>query len=151
MTSFFASPTAEATGAVEKLLNDHDTYLYLVDEVTGEPVVQAPYPIVIKKHSPTTKKWLPYMKFGLKAMQIVNGVSSIVGCFVPGASLIRAPDSVVDTVKAAIGKAGQNTSVDDYDTLRNLVDGGNTAPTGEQELNQIRGAALREFERFLAS
>ena len=89
VTAFFASPTAEAANAAEKLLNDHDTYLYLVDEVTGKSVVQAPYPIVIKKQSATTKKWLPYMKFGLAAMQIANGVSSIVGCVVPGASLIR--------------------------------------------------------------
>ena len=54
---------------MDKMLDSQTMYLYLVDEVTGDPIVQAPCPTKITKQGQKAKKLLPYMKFGLKAME----------------------------------------------------------------------------------
>eukprot|EP00947_MAST-08B_sp_MAST-8B-sp1_P005371 g5371.t1 len=41
---------------------DSHFYLYLVDEVTGKPVVEPPYPIVITKPAQWVGKLMPFMK-----------------------------------------------------------------------------------------
>ena len=56
----------------------------------------------------------------------------------------------MDAVKAAIVKAGEKTSIEDYETLRELVDGGDAKPSGDHKLNNMRDNELREFEQFLA-
>ena len=77
----------------------------------------------------------------------VNGLTSVVGTFVPGVGVLKVPGALLQKTKDAITKVGQNTSVDDYDTLRELVEGNGDGPKSKEEM---RGSSLRELERFLA-
>lgn len=59
-------------------------YLYLVDELTGEPVRGNDgddggdtYPIEIRTPSEVVPKLLPVMQVGLRAMSIYNGAAGV--------------------------------------------------------------------------
>ena len=52
-------------------------YVYLVDELTGEPVRASGWPIKIEKQSEHVHKLLPAMQIGLRSMSIYNGTSGI--------------------------------------------------------------------------
>ena len=52
-------------------------YLYLVDELTGLPVLGAGYPIVITTPPEIVHKLLPAMQVGMHAMSLFNGVAGI--------------------------------------------------------------------------
>ena len=67
-------------------------WLYLIDEVTGKPVVPkgGKYPIKIKKPGEWVGKLMPFMKAGLKVMTVANGALSVAQCFFPGVPTIPA-------------------------------------------------------------
>ena len=68
-------------GEIKKVLGDLMTkekmYLYLVDELTGLPVLGAGYPIVITTPPEIVHKLLPAMQVGMHAMSLFNGVAGI--------------------------------------------------------------------------
>ena len=68
-------------GEIKKILGDLMTkekmYLYLVDELTGLPVLGDGYPIVITTPSEIVHKLLPAMQVGMHAMSLFNGVAGI--------------------------------------------------------------------------
>ena len=130
-------------------------YLYLIDEVTGKPVVpeegeggnsgSSPYPIPITKPGKWVGKLMPFMKAGLKVMAVANGVASIAQCFFPGVPTI--PASIRKKAKDAVGALDKESSVAEFDALSATL-GGADGEDGNAKEGQ-RGAALREFERFL--
>ena len=68
-------------GEIKKVLGDLMTkekmYLYLVDELTGLPVLGDGYPIVITTPSEIVHKLLPMMQVGMRAMSLYNGVAGV--------------------------------------------------------------------------
>ena len=64
--------------AFGELVNAETMYLYLVDELTGEPVRDKPkeeggiYPIEIDKASEVVPQLLPLMQVGMRAMSLFN-------------------------------------------------------------------------------
>jgi hypothetical protein len=65
-----AAELAEQAGLVETV------YLYLVDEVTGEPVDGPGYPIEITHPKAWLTKYAPFFKAGLAVMGVANGRGS---------------------------------------------------------------------------
>jgi hypothetical protein len=80
-----------------------------------------------------------------KIMSVANGVLSVAQCFFPGVPKI--PASIRNKAKTAVGNLDKESSVADFDALSDTLDeaGGEEGKTKEGQ----RGAALREFKRFL--
>jgi hypothetical protein len=166
-TDIIAGNTDVLTDCVSKAFskyvegNSESLWLYLVDEATGE-VVQPPegsnYPIEITTPGKTLPVLLPLAKIGLKAMCITNNVAKIGRAF--GYPLPSLGEEYVNMAKSAIGDLSKESSVAEFDVLQNHLSNvtqkeegrtqeqGNTN-TGKQDPETIRGAALREFERWL--
>ena len=53
-------------------------YLYLIDELTGEPVIAKGWPIVITEPSKVVPKLLPVMVNTMRAMSILNVAAGLV-------------------------------------------------------------------------
>ena len=94
-SKFAAGKVGDAFETIKEGLSDLVTggtmYLYLVDELTCEPVRAEGYPIVITKPSEIVPKLLPVMQVGLRAMSIYNGVGGIARLFgypVPAAAVV---------------------------------------------------------------
>jgi hypothetical protein len=136
-------------------------WLYLVDEATGE-VVKPPdgsnYPIKITTPGKTLPVLLPLAKIGLKAMCITNNVAKLGRAF--GYPLPSLGQEYVEMAKSAIGDLSKESSVAEFDVLQNQVtkvteekDGQtqeqSNVNTEKQDPESIRGAALREFQRWL--
>ncbi|GMH74121.1 hypothetical protein TL16_g06376 [Triparma laevis f. inornata] len=64
-----------------KDLKSDKLYLYLVDEVTGEPVVGGSHPIVISMASEKAKKFVPLMSVRLKTLCLTDKVGGLARCF----------------------------------------------------------------------
>jgi uncharacterized FlaG/YvyC family protein len=160
-TKILAGDTKALTDCISKNLsaymNDQSQslWLYLVDEATGE-VVEPPensvYPIKITTPRKTLPVLLPLAKIGLKAMCITNNVAKLGRAF--GYPLPALGQEFVDMAEKAIGDLSKESSVAEYDVLQNHLNNvtqteqGN-ANTGKQDPETIRGAALREFQRWL--
>ena len=125
-------------------------YLYLIDEVTGKPVIPEEdgddtYPIEITKPGEWVGKLMPFMKTGLKVMAVANGICSVAQCFFPGVPTI--PASIRNKAKTAVGALDQESSVAEFNSLSVTLEGADGE--GGKTKGGQRGAALREFERFL--
>ena len=64
-----------------ELMTKDKMYLYLVDELTGLPVLGNGYPIVITTPSDIVHKLLPVMQVGMRAMSLYNGVAGVARMF----------------------------------------------------------------------
>ena len=60
-----------------ELMTKDKMYLYLVDELTGLPVLGVGYPIMITTRSDIALKLLPVMQVGMRAMSLFNGAAGI--------------------------------------------------------------------------
>jgi hypothetical protein len=124
------------------------TYLYLLDEVTGDIVHGEPYPIRIKSPTKTVKKFLPLMKLGVNAMCALNlaaGAAKL--CGIPAPSI---PDSLKSSAESYVGELSKKSSVEDYDVLQSHLDVLDSKDDGQlPETRGVRGPELREFEEFL--
>ena len=150
VTGFLKHPATSMKQAYDrsdfvKQFQAKEHFLYFVDEVTGMPVGK---PIVLETTSDMGKKLLPYMKFGLKAMKIANGVASIARVFVP-VGVPKVPKSAMENVEKAVATMDKDSSVADFKMINSLVMGDADAD-GTKSKNDMRGASLREFEEFLA-
>jgi hypothetical protein len=125
-------------------------YLYLIDEYTGDPVVPkegGAYPIEITQPSENAVKLLPLMRGGLKVMSVVNGAAFVGHMF--GVPLPSVPKAWQEKANSAVGSLDQKSSVAEFDVLQGTLDS-DCQPNAEGKDKQaVRGAALREFERFL--
>jgi hypothetical protein len=125
-----------------------NTYLYLLDEVTGDIVHDEPYPIKIKSPTKTVKKFLPLMKLGINTMCALNlaaGAAKL--CGIPAPSI---PDSLKSSAENYIGELSKKSSVEDYDVLQSHLDALDAKDDGQlPKARGVRGPELREFEEFL--
>ncbi|KAF0715127.1 hypothetical protein As57867_003532, partial [Aphanomyces stellatus] len=127
-------------------------YLYLIDEVQGTPVVPPRvseddppvYPIKIETKSDEYISFMttamPYIQTGFKFLKGINTVATLAKSLgVP--SLDK--DMLVN-IGQNIEKAKKTSSVFDFQVLQTAVEAHDSAAP----VHQIRGAALRELERF---
>jgi hypothetical protein len=124
------------------------TYLYLLDEVTGDIVRGEPYPIKIKSPTKTVKKFLPLMKLGINAICALNlaaGAAKL--CGIPAPSI---PDSLKSSAESYVEELSKKSSVEDYDVLQSHLDVLDAEEDGKlPETRGVRGPELREFAEFL--
>jgi hypothetical protein len=87
------------------------------------------------------------MRTGLKVMYVVNGaafVGNILGVPIP-----NVPEELQKQATDAVGKLDKKSSVAEFDVLQQSLDTSIAAENGEDKKQEVRGSALREFERFL--
>ena len=78
-----AGPKKKRAGFMDRF-KSKKLYLYLIDEVTGEPVEEDPYPIEITtKSKEMMAMLLPFMKVGITAMAVLNGLACVARLFFP--------------------------------------------------------------------
>ena len=147
-SKFAAGEIGNAFKTIKEGLGDLVTgetmYLYLVDELTGEPVrADGYYPIKITKPSDIVPKLLPVMQVGLRAMSVFNGAAGIaqmVGYPVP-----KVPKALTQGVRESVDMLKKKSSVEDFDAVQKVVDKDGV----EKESDSLRGHSLREFTDFL--
>ncbi|GMH94107.1 hypothetical protein TL16_g12809 [Triparma laevis f. inornata] len=147
------------SGAVDTFMQsalgqDH-LYLYLIDELTGLPVIpedeDSVYPIDIKVDNPNavalTKKLLPVMRTGLQVATLLNGTASIGRLF--GFPVPTIPEALTGAVESAVkvSEGGSNLA-GDFDKLNACVQE-TVEGEGEEAKKSIRGGLLREFGQML--
>ncbi|KAF0716743.1 Aste57867_2689 [Aphanomyces stellatus] len=121
-------------------------YLYLVDEVDGAPVVPTKsgqvYPVRIDILSPQfLAAATPYLQTGLRLLRGINTVQTLAKCIGisnPAGSLVKIGIQMVEA-------AQKKSSVMDFDVVQAALQAESETPVPVQ---RIRGAALRELERF---
>ncbi|RHZ15144.1 hypothetical protein DYB37_009645, partial [Aphanomyces astaci] len=123
-------------------------FLYLIDEVHGLPVVPTSpgshYPIRIETKSDEYTQFMsaamPYIQTGFRLLKGANTIASLVSCLGVLPSL---DPNVLDEMGEHIENAQKTSSVFDFDVLQTAVEDQGGVP-----VQHIRGAALRELERF---
>ena len=121
-------------------------YLYLIDEFTCKPVVEADkgkgkdvYPIEIVSSSPLFKEAMPAMLMGIQALQAANGILTV-------ASMLGAPCPKLPAEMGVFQKMKECTkesTVAQYDVLQGCMEG------GKEEVKVVRGHDLRKLGEFL--
>ncbi|ETV77916.1 serine/threonine protein kinase [Aphanomyces astaci] len=140
-----AAKANKAIGATVRLVAPGDPlYLYLIDEVMGTPVSAGVYPIRIDTKSDEYVRFMtvamPYIQTGFKCLNWANtavGWLKVLG--VPSLD-----SDVMTRVATSIESATKSSSVFDFDVLQAAVE----AQDAGAPVEQIRGAALRQLERF---
>ena len=128
-------------------------YLYLVDELTGLPIIPSDgvsadiYPIDIKLKDPgAMRKFLPMMRAGLKATSLLNGTAKVGRMF--GFPCPTIPESLVAKVQDAVSAANDSSNIaEEFDKLNTCVSEAAGCSGGGH--SSIRGDLLREFEMLL--
>ncbi|CAH0376009.1 unnamed protein product [Pelagomonas calceolata] len=131
--------------ACDELVVGEEMWLYLVDELTGKPVVpegESIYPIRITKPAEVVSKLLPVMQVGLHAASLVNGVAGVVRCF--GYPCPKVPEAWRAGAQDSVEILKQESSVEAFGAVHEEVLGGG------EETKTTRGAALRELKTFFA-
>ena len=147
------SGSEQVTGAVDALFaKDTVLYLYLIDQLTGDPVFprrkdDETYPLIITQHHHTVmKKVLPIMNVCIKTAQLLNKGANI--CKMFGLPFAEVTGALEETLTNVAGKLDAESSVAEFDCLQSAMNlSGNS--TGEPSSKNIRGAALRQFAEFL--
>ncbi|CAH0367814.1 unnamed protein product [Pelagomonas calceolata] len=130
--------------AAGDLLVGEEMWFYLIDELTGEPVRSAGgvYPIRITEPSELVGKLLPVMQVGLHAATLVNGVSGVVRLF--GYPFPSVPEKLREGAERSVEVLKQESSVEKFGAIQEHVE------TQDEQATSVRGASLRELEKFLA-
>ena len=123
------------------LVTGETMYLYLVDELTCEPVRAEGYPIVITKPSEIVPKLLPVMQVGLRAMSIYNGAGGIARLF--GYPVPKVPEAWAKGARESVELLKQESSVAQFGVVHEAV------MYGSEESKSVRGHSLRVFTDFL--
>ncbi|KAF0695710.1 Aste57867_13495 [Aphanomyces stellatus] len=136
-----SNPMAAAKAAIDGFTQRQALYLYLLDEVTGEPVQSGDgvYPIRIDTASPAYVAFLaanlPLVQRGFQYLKMASSVASFFQlCGVPSIS-----DKTFDVVDALLD--APTSSVADFDVVQDALE-------TNQPHEHARGPALRELERF---
>ena len=129
----------------EELVVGKTSYLYLIDELTLEPVRPESeddlYPIRITEPSEQVAKMLPVMQVGLHAASLVNGVSGVAKLF--GFPLPSVPEQWREGAQNSVEILKQESSVEAFGAVHAKVQAGD-----EKNELDLRGEGLRELERF---
>ena len=137
----------EVGGAFETIksglsdLMGDEMYLYLIDELTGEPVIAKGWPIVITTPSDKVPKLLPVMQVGMRAMSIYNGAAGVARMF--GFPVPKVPKAWSKGTQESIEMLKKESSVADFSVVHSEV------KDASEEEKSVRGASLREFGDFL--
>ena len=142
-----AAISAAVAKACEELVVGDEMFLYLIDELTGEPVRPTAddesYPLRITRRSGEVEKLLPAMQAGLHAMSLVNGVAGVARLF--GVPAPAVPEAWREGAATSVEILKQETSVESYDAVNEaLLDEGE-----EKKATTFRGAALRDLRSLL--
>ncbi|ETV86305.1 serine/threonine protein kinase, variant 2 [Aphanomyces astaci] len=147
-----AVKTNKAINVVVKLVTPGaPLYLYLIDEVQGAPVVPpldkaSPpvYPIKIETKSDEYVAFMvtamPYIQTGFKLLKGVNTVA----CMAKALGVPSLDADVLQGVQDKIECAKKTSSVFDFGVLQTAVEANDPGAP----VHRIRGAALRQLERF---
>jgi len=127
---------------IKDLIVGKKMYLYLIDELTGEPVQAEGWPIEITKPSKVVPKLLPLMQVGMRAMSIYNGAAGVARMF--GYPAPRVPKAWSEGAQESVELLKKKSSVEDFAVLHTAVEG------GTEEKKSVRGASLREFVDFMS-
>ncbi|KAL1499022.1 hypothetical protein AB1Y20_013538 [Prymnesium parvum] len=122
------------------LITAETMYLYLIDELTGEPVRGPGYPIEIKTPAEVVPKLLPVMQVGLRAMAVYNGAAGIGRAF--GFPVPKVPKAWRQGAQQSVELLKQESSVAAFSVVHKQV-----KKTAE-ESQTVRGASLRELQKF---
>jgi len=125
------------------LITAEKMYLYLIDELTGEPVRGKGYPIVITTPAQVVPKMLPVMQVGMRAMSIYNGTAGIARAF--GYPVPKVPKAWRDGARESIELLKQESSVEQFGVVHAEV-----KKAGEDTAT-VRGKSLRELQDFFAA
>ena len=135
-------------GCSELVVKD-EAWVYLIDELTGEPVVletdgdeEPLYPIRITKPAAIVSKLLPLMQVGLHAASLVNGVSGVVRLF--GYPCPKVPEAWRAGAQDSVEILKQESSVEQFAAVHEKVQ------EGDEATETTRGGALRDLEAFFA-
>eukprot|EP00984_Skeletonema_dohrnii_P009007 scaffold3378_cov82-Skeletonema_dohrnii-CCMP3373.AAC.1 len=128
---------------IKENLVGNEMYLYLIDELTGEPVRAEGegWPIVITTPSELVHKLLPLMMVGMRAMSIYNGTAGMARLF--GYPLPKVPKAWLKGAQESVELLKKESSVEDFSVVHEEVKG------GSEEEKSVRGASLRTFVDFL--
>ena len=113
---------------LDDLVTGKTMYLYLVDELTGEPVRGENYPIEIKTPSEIVPKLLPVMQVGLHAMSVYNGAAGIARMF--GVPAPKVPKMWSNCARESVEVLKQKSSVEHYDVVQSVLDTDTTDTEG---------------------
>eukprot|EP00985_Skeletonema_marinoi_P010385 scaffold4881_cov201-Skeletonema_marinoi.AAC.2 len=126
---------------IKENLVGNEMYLYLIDELTGDPVQAEGWPIVITTPSELVHKLLPLMLVGMRAMSIYNGAAGMARLF--GYPLPKVPKAWSKGAQESVELLKKESSVEDFSVVHEEVKG------GSEEEKSVRGASLRTFVDFL--
>ena len=127
------------------LVTGETMYLYLVDELTCEPVRAEGYPIEITKPSEIVHELLPMMQVGLRAVAIYNGAGGIARLF--GYPVPKVPETWATGARESVELLKQESSVAQFGVVHEEVMAGHEE--GSEESKSVRGHSLRVFTDFL--
>ncbi|KAF0702489.1 Aste57867_7787 [Aphanomyces stellatus] len=146
----------EFANTLAKVIDDDKTsfistgdtmYLYLIDEVEGAPIIPSKkfdqvYPIRIDTQSPQfLAVGAPFLQAGLRLLQCINTATNVAKC-------VGIPNPTGPFLEKSIqilNAAKNKSSVVDFNVVHAAIQSESDDPVPMQ---RIRGAALRELERF---
>ena len=126
---------------IKDLIVGNEMYLYLIDELTGDPVQADGWPIKITEPSKFVHELLPLMLVGMRAMSIYNGIAGMARLF--GYPLPKVPKAWSKGAQESVELLKQDSSVEEFSVLHEEV------KKGSEEKKSVRGASLRIFMDFL--
>ncbi|KAF0688910.1 hypothetical protein As57867_019496, partial [Aphanomyces stellatus] len=144
----FGKSVAKAMKSNSAIISSGDPmFLYLVDEVEGTPVIPpvsdiSVYPIRIDTQSPQFLAVVaPFLQAGLHLLHGIKTVTALAKCI----GISNPTDSAVVNAIKVLEATKNESSVVDFNVVHSTVQAGNESP---RLVQRIRGAALRELERF---
>jgi len=126
---------------IKDLIVGNEMYLYLVDELTGEPVEAKGWPLIITKPSETVPRLIPLMQVGMIAISLCNGAAGLAKVF--GIPAPKVPKEWSKGARDSVELLKQESSVQEYGIVHAQVKGGTQANTS------VRGESLRQFQDFM--
>ena len=132
---------------------DKTVYLYLVDELTGMPVLcdgdRQTYPIEIRSPKERLRELVPLMCLGITAMSMVSNGASIANMFgIPAPTLSK---NAKDRMNSFANKMSKTNTAEQFDCLQESIADAQQPSSliSADQKKHMRGNALRTFERFL--
>ncbi len=141
-----AAEVGKAFDAIAEGIQDfivgEEMYLYLVDELTAEPVRANGWPLKITTPSDLVPKLIPSMMIGMRGLSICDGVAGLARMYgyppVP-----KVPEALSKGAREIVELLKQDSLLEDFGVVHEQVKGG-----GEEHVS-VFGPSLREFRNFL--
>ncbi|KAF0689413.1 Aste57867_19140 [Aphanomyces stellatus] len=148
--NFMCKKTIDFGKSVAKAMKSNSgdpMFLYLVDEVEGTPVIPSAseisvYPIRIDTQTPQFLAVVaPFLQAGLHLLHGIKTVTTLAKCI----GIPNPTKPALDHAIQILGATKAESSVVDFNVVHSAVLAGSESP---RLVQRIRGAALRELERF---